>query len=571
MSTVRRFFAVLLVVVLCTMVGTATVPATGQEQLPVPREETIFLEDRPNIFVAFDSFNTRIPNGNDFANGYVQVGQEYLFLGNAATGEYEPWLGKSWEYNEDYTELTIFLQEAAHWNDGTPFTADDVVFTILTVRDNTALGGGEVLREFVAEAEAVDAHTVKLTFTKPAPRFHYELLAMVGGFEIWPKHIWENQDPTTFKNNPPITTAVWKLREVLPDLRMFVWERDDNYWAKDIRFPEAKYIVYREAPASPDVDYAEFVANQIDHAHWIQYPQMVQAMEENPKIQIAPYPDPCPRGMWFNTQRYPLSLPEVRWALSYALDREKIAKFIWQPETEVALWPWSSWPLLDRFRFDDVMEEYKIEFDPAKAEALLDGLGFAKGDDGIRVDGEGNRMAYTIITPLPVGEYEYQIAQELAEGAANIGIEMTVKHLPQSAFDEATRTGDFDVTSHWLCWAPLDALQLYQPYTSDQPMPGESASPPNWIGLEDAEFDDAVARLKVINPDDPAAEAIYKDAFRAWMRLMPVLPVVQTVFVMPWNTTYWEGWPVEGNWYTLPFTWWPTFAKVPFALKSTQQ
>jgi peptide/nickel transport system substrate-binding protein len=48
---------------------------------------------------------------------------------------------------------------------------------------------------------------------------------------------------------------------------------------------------------------------------------------------------------------------------------------------------------------------------------------------------------------------------------------------------------------------------------------------------------------------------------------MPAIPVIQTIYFMPWNQTYWKGWPTEGNYYTLPFTWWATFSKVPFQLK----
>ena len=53
------------------------------------------------------------------------------------------------------------------------------------------------------------------------------------------------------------------------------------------------------------------------------------------------------------------------------------------------------------------------------------------------------------------------------------------------------------------------------------------------------------------------------------MANMPAIPVVQTIYVMPWNTTYWTGWPVSSDMFTVPFTWWATFVKVPFELKST--
>lgn len=570
-ARLQRFIRFSLLVAISILVAASTIlPAAtfAQGDLPVPREETIFMEDTPGPFTAFDSFNTRIPNGNDFANGHYQIGMEYLFLANFSTGEVEPWLATGYEYNDDYTELTITLNDNIHWNDGVPFTAEDIVFTLDTVIANPALGGS-VLREFIAEASAPDATTVHLKLSKPGPRFIYQFYGTVTGFVTWPKHIWENEDPLTFKNNPPVTTSVWKLKEALPDLRMFVWERDENYWAKDIRFPEAKYVVYRNAPSSPDVDYQEFVSGAIDHAHNIQWLQILQAAAESPNVIYSAFQDPCPRGMWINTQRYPLSNSEVRWALSYLVNREKIGTVIWQPPTVPADHPWSDWALLAPFLNQDTLDKYKIEYSPEKAAAILDELGFMPGADGIRVDDQGNPLSFTIITPAQVGNGEYQIAQELATDAEKVGIRLNVQYLAGGPFDEAINTGNFDMTSHWLCGAWIDAIELYQNWTSDRytPRDGSRITGGNWIGLENPALDDAVARMSVASPDTPEAQQAYVDALNAWMEAMPAIPVVQTIYVMSWNTTYWEGWPVEGNMYTVPFTWWATFSKVPFALK----
>ena len=90
-------------------------------------------------FRIFDSFNRFIPNGNDFANGFLQIGMEYLFYANFATGEIQPWLATDYSYNDDFTEMTIHLRDDVKWNDGEPFTADDVVFTVNMVKGNAAL------------------------------------------------------------------------------------------------------------------------------------------------------------------------------------------------------------------------------------------------------------------------------------------------------------------------------------------------------------------------------------------------------------------------------------------------
>jgi len=192
-------------------------------------------------------------------------------VNNYASGKLEPGLAKSYKYNSDFTSVTVNLNENAKWNDGQPFTADDVVFTVQMVMGNPKLGGNALFNQYIKSVAASDAHTVVFTLSAPAPRFHFSVLAsaVAGPLFVVPKHVWQGQDPTTFKNNPPVTTAVWKLKSASADLKMFIWQRDDNYWNKATRFPAAQYLIYREAPGSSDTDYQDLINNPIDHAHRI--------------------------------------------------------------------------------------------------------------------------------------------------------------------------------------------------------------------------------------------------------------------------------------------------------------
>ena len=96
---------------------------------------------------------------------------------------------------------------------------------------------------------------------------------------------------------------------------------------------------------------------------------------------------------------------------------------------------------------------------------------------------------------------------------------------------------------------------------------GERATAGNWIRLSDEELDEATAEIETTSPDDPAIKELYRAAFRRYMTMMPAVPVVQTTYVMPFNTTFWKGWPEEGNLRNVPFTWWCEFRFVVFDLK----
>ncbi|MGC8718316.1 MAG: ABC transporter substrate-binding protein, partial [bacterium] len=472
----------------------------GAQQLPVPRNETLFLEDTAT-FRIFDSFNYFIPNGVEFAIGFWQLATEYLWYANLATGKIVPWLATKYLYSNEFKRCEITLRRGVTWNDGKPFTADDVVFTVNMIMSHPEFGG-ENWKQEVASVKAKDQYTVVFELKEPNPRFHYRFVNFVcTATPIVPKHIWEGKDPLTFKNNPPVTTGPYKLKQVIPALTMFIWERRDDYWGKKLGyFPGPKYVVYRTSPP-PDADLQDIINNVIDHAHNIDYTQMEVAMKKNPNIIIAPFLDPCPRGIWFNCASGPTADPRVRWALSYLVNREKIAKTLWLPETTPAKYPWAAYKYMERFVDKSVLEKYDLTFDPGKAAKLLDEAGYKMGPGGVRVGPDGKPLSLDIITPTLPANYEYQIALDMTREADKIGVKLNVKHLEGPVFDEYTSTGKFDLTSHWLCGAGTDPYNLYRDLTSDRIMPiGERAVRGNWVRLKDKNLDKIVAILAKVNP-----------------------------------------------------------------------
>jgi len=182
-------------------------------------------------FSIFDSFNPMIPNGWHYQNGVQQILVEFLWYVNYATGAIEARLGESWEYNDDYTELTLHLRKGVTWNDGEPFTAKDVVWTLQMAMDPKYDDLGSLphsAAEYFSEVYAADDFTVVIKMTEPRPRQHQMFWCkIVGGTVIYPEHIWANVDPYTYKNNPPVWTGPYKLYKTYPENKVFVWVRND--------------------------------------------------------------------------------------------------------------------------------------------------------------------------------------------------------------------------------------------------------------------------------------------------------------------------------------------------------
>ena len=151
-----------------------------------------------------------VANFNPFAPTVLHAAlgpiYEPLFFYNK-TGAEPPTglLGDSFSYNEDGTVITVKLKSGITWNDGQPFTADDVVFTYGYE--------GNANAHFV-KAEATDASTVVLTYD--SPQFTNEF-GILGATWMLPKHIWsEVADFTTFTNETPVGTGPYAVDRRTP-------------------------------------------------------------------------------------------------------------------------------------------------------------------------------------------------------------------------------------------------------------------------------------------------------------------------------------------------------------------
>ncbi len=533
---------------------------------PVPRADTVIINETATQRI-FDSANPFIPNA--MIGGWNQVGAARLMYLNWASGEDVYDLVTAYEYNKDFTKCTFKVRKEAKWNDGKPFTAQDIAFTVNMVKADPSLSWGTLMQRWVDKIDTPDDYTIIFTTLKPNPRFHW-YFKQAWSMPIVAKHIWEKQDPKTFKAFPPVGTGPYKWYMAVPELRMLVFERDDNYWGKALgREAGPKYYIYQTGPPA-DAEIADLADNFIDHAHsYTSDAKLLKRSQElNKEVVLAPWRDPCPRGIWFNCAKYPLSLPEVRWAFFHCIDKEKAAKSLYPWPTVPALYPWSDWGSHDKYAYADVLKEFDTSFNVELAGKMLDNLGFKKGPDGIRVDGKGNKMSYTIQVPEQAVTGEYPIAVDFAENLGKIGVQAAVKWMSSTVMFDNYAMGNFDITSHWWCGNWQEPPVSFSAFKGDYVKPiGERATAGNDCRWKDPELDKVTDQIDVMSPDDPAIVPLYKQAFRLYMKDMPSVPVVQTTYVMPFTTHYWKGWPQEGKIDVVPFTWWCEFMFVLFKLK----
>ena len=122
----------------------------------------------------------------------------------------KPLLATAWKVSADGLRYEFTLRQGVLWHDGKPFTADDVVFSITTLKEVHPRGRSTFAN--VKTVTATDAHTVALTLGEPAPY----LLTALSATEspIVPKHLYDGRDiATNPHNNAPVGTGPFRFQE----------------------------------------------------------------------------------------------------------------------------------------------------------------------------------------------------------------------------------------------------------------------------------------------------------------------------------------------------------------------
>ena len=203
-------------------VGASALPSvtmTSAQPRSVPRTRTLTLVwsgSREGRWIDYELWNP-YAIGSNHQNGPGILYEPLAYYSAFADKEYL-WLAESYKYSPDFKELTIKTRSGIKWSDGTPFSADDVTYTLNTLKElGPKVRWGVDVQQFMQEARTSAPNTVVIKFKVPAPRFFYFMTYKYDiGVYIVPKHIFQGQDWATFKHYDPskdwpVTTSPWKV------------------------------------------------------------------------------------------------------------------------------------------------------------------------------------------------------------------------------------------------------------------------------------------------------------------------------------------------------------------------
>lgn len=274
----------------------------------------------------FDSFNAFIVKGTPAPGVGMLFDTLLVSAADEAFSEYGL-LAETIEAPENRAWVAFTLRKQARFHDGTPVTAEDVVFSFNTLREK----GDPFYRLYYANVTKVEAEgplKVRFTFDGADNR---ELPLILGQMPVLSKAYWKTRDFSASTLDAPVGSGPYRVKAFEAG-RYVVYERVKDWWAKDLavvkgqyNFDEIRYDVFRDETVALEAFKAgaydlrtEAVAKQWATAY--EFPARAEG-----KVRLKLFENHMPSGMQgfvFNQRRPMFEDPRVREALGYAFDFE---------------------------------------------------------------------------------------------------------------------------------------------------------------------------------------------------------------------------------------------------------
>ena len=398
-----------------------------------------FADDAPaggRLIVAADSEPKNLNPAIVASNGVFFVASKVIEpLAEAAfEGEdgLSPRLATRWEGSDDGLSVTFHLREGVNWHDGRPFTSADVAFSALNIW-KTLQTLGRVVFAHLDTVETPDAATAIFRFSKPTPlQLIRNALPVVSS--VVPKHLYEGTDIATNPANTQLVgTGPFRFAEYRPG-EYYRLTRNEAYWDKG--HPKLDEIIFRVLPDRAGAG-AALEAEEIHLAAFSAVP-----LADLERISKVPGLKVITKGyealtyqlvVDINHRRKELSDLKVRQAIAHAIDKTFVVDTIFLGYAEASTGPVPK--NAPQFYEADVPAH---AFDIAKANALLDAAGYAKGETGTR---------FTLkLRPAPYFNETRQFGDYLRQALAEIGIDAELVNADSAAHQKAVYTDhDFDL------------------------------------------------------------------------------------------------------------------------------
>lgn len=510
--------------------------------------------------------------------GNVNLIYEALFGYDMLDGSLKGILGK--EYTISDGIMIVTLNEKAHWHNGKPVTADDVVYSFnLHKKYMTNFSGAW---DFIAEVKKKDTYEIEFLLNKDNdnPLLLRDIIASV---QILPKEIIEKLEKEAFEkvaaevgSAPSNSEVLSKIREYKNDVKPIgsgpytlerytdseiVLKRVDNYWGNYLyggKPPAPMFIVHKSYSSNDEFNLA-LERGELDLTQtfcpkiWEKFSKGVGTWYDKEPYYI-PGIIPC---LLMSITKKPFNDVNFRRAAAFSIDYERIrteAMYGYSPPLRSGfILPFGA--EREFFSEEDVIEGGKL-YDPEKAKSILKKAGYKWDSDGMLKITNPKGEPIKLYATCPKGWTDWEATINIAvDGMRSIGINVEAKFLEYSEWDSNLKNGLFDFTmknpfaeqAASLPWSRFNEVM-----SSKNLLPVGEVVYRNEGRYLNSKADELLLKIPTIT-DRNELKLAYRKLNKLFLEEMPVIPLMyRPWFFYQYNTKYWKNFPNEKNPYAPP-------------------
>jgi peptide/nickel transport system substrate-binding protein len=365
------------------------------------------------------------------------------------TGELVPYLAESWTQSEDGLTYEFKLREDVKFHDGTPLTAQDYAYTFMRAIDPATQSptAGQTLLG-LANAEAVDDYTLRLTFSMPNAVL-MDSLSNTCYLQPLPQAAVETMGDDFGRN--PIGTGPFKFKEWVTGEKIVLERNPDFNWGPAFTHGGPPYIETLEFRIIPeysteiaglesgDLDFAEVQTKDLQRIEDTGIAQMYAVGLGGSGLRIE-----------MDSTRAPFDDVRVRQALNHAIDRQAIVQVVEGGAATPLNGPitpatYGYWP----------GEQYVgYAYDLAKAQALMAEAGYTPNADGV-LEKDGKPLALRLAF-----SGQTKLAEVLQQQFKALGVQVELQQMDYAVLTQTLSGNDWDMAIDQLGWPNAGVLYV---------------------------------------------------------------------------------------------------------------
>jgi peptide/nickel transport system substrate-binding protein len=363
-----------------------------------------------------------------------------------------PYLATSWTTSANKLTWTFTIKSGLKWSDGKPLTAADAAWTLNLIMHNSAAGtaNGSLVSDFKS-VTAPNPTTLVITTSQPAANMLYNLAII----PIVPEHIWASKvsNLASFKNQstPVVGYGPWQLTGYATNQYATLTANSSFFMgAPKFRTLIVQYFSNSDAAVaalrSGQLDAIEYnlTAPQFNSLKGVKgitvYPQVSSTwtgIELNPGARTQ-------SGKLFGNGNPALTNPQVREAIEMAINKPELVSKVWDGLAVAGQGYWP--PGYPQFAWKPPASQ-QFNYDPARANALLNAAGYKMGPNGIRIDPKTHKPFDLRLGIHSDEAADAAMAPYIVEWLKAIGIQVTVDSMSFNQLNTELPEGDWDMLS----------------------------------------------------------------------------------------------------------------------------